>query len=325
MIAPPLVAGRGMELDLGGNNLFKAIGLKLASTLLFAIMSVFVRLMGEVTSVGQIVFFRGLFAIVPVLLIYAYRGQIGAAIYTRSPFGQLFRGLISAVGMFANFGALVRIPFAEVTAIGFASPLMIVALAAILLKERVRIFRWSAVAVGFVGVIVMLIPNLDFHLYAAATAATAIGSLLAVLSAFTNSAAVIQTRHLVRSETTPSIVFYFSLICAIAGAVTLPFDWHTPTFSQFVMLAAIGLMGGYSHILLTESYRFAPASVVAPFDYTSMIWAVLFGYWVFDEVPGLLVFIGAAIVVAAGLFVIWRERQLGIQRTREAEGPSVPI
>jgi drug/metabolite transporter (DMT)-like permease len=313
-----------MGLHLSG-NLFKAIGFKLASTLLFAIMSVLVRLMGEVASVGQIVFFRGLFAIVPVLLIYAYRGQVAAAIYTRSPFGQLLRGLISATGMFANFGALVRIPLAEVTAIGFASPLMIVALAAILLKERVRIFRWSAVAVGFVGVVVMLIPNLDFHLYTAATAATVVGSLLALLSAFTNSAAVIQTRRLVRSETTPSIVFYFSLICAIAGAVTLPFSWHTPTLYEFVILAAIGVMGGYSHILLTESYRFAPASVVAPFDYTSMIWAVLFGYWMFDEVPGVLVFIGAAIVVAAGLFVIWRERQLGIQRAREAEGPSAPI
>jgi len=325
MIAPPLLAGRRMGLQLGGNNLFKAIGFKLASTLLFAIMSVLVRLMGEVTPVGQIVFFRGLFAIAPVLLIYAYRGQVAAAIYTRSPFGQLLRGVISATGMFANFGALVRIPFAEVTAIGFASPLMIVALAAVLLKERVGIFRWSAVAVGFAGVIVMLIPNLDFHLYAAATAATAIGSLLALLSAFTNSAAVIQTRHLVRSETTPSIVFYFSLICAIAGAATLPFSWHTPSLGGFAILVSIGVLGGYSHILLTESYRFAQASVVAPFDYTAMIWAVLFGYWIFGEVPGLLVFIGAGIVVGAGLFVIWRERALGIQRAREAEGPSVTI
>jgi drug/metabolite transporter (DMT)-like permease len=305
-------------------NLFRAIGFKLASTLLFALMSALVRLMGDVAPVGEIVFFRGLFAVFPVLIVYAWRGEIAAAIYTRSPFGQLLRGLISATGMFSNFGALVRIPLAEVTAIGFASPLRVVALAAVILKEKVRVYRWSAVAVGFVGVIVMLIPSLDLGGYAAASTATAVGAALAVLSAFTNSASIIQTRRLVRSESTASIVFYFSLICAIAGAVTLPFDWQTPTLLQLVILVTIGFMGGFSHILLTESYRYASASFIAPFDYTSMLWALLLGYWVFGEVPASLVFIGAAIVIASGLFVIWRERQLGLARAREVE-PTAPV
>lgn len=304
-------------------NLFRAIGLKLISTLLFAIMSALVRLMGDVSPVGEIVFFRGLFGILPVLVVYAWRGQIAAAIYTRAPFGQLLRGLISTVGMFANFGALVRIPLAEVTAISFASPLMVVALAAMILKEKVRVYRWSAVGVGFVGVIVMLIPNLDVRQYTAATAAAATGALLAVVSSFTNSAAVIQTRRLVKTESTASIVFYFSLVTAIGGALTLPFVWRTPAWLDFIALASIGVLGGLSHILLTESYRHASASVIAPFDYTSMLWALLLGYWIFGEVPTVLVLLGAGIVVIAGLFVIWRERQLGLARAREVE-PTTP-
>jgi drug/metabolite transporter (DMT)-like permease len=305
-------------------DLFKAISLKLASAFLFTVMSVLVRHLSQEAPVGEVVFFRGLFAIVPVLAIYAWRGQIMAAIKTKEPFGQLLRGLISCVGMFTNFSSLARIPIADVTAIGFASPLITVALAALILKERVRIFRWSAVIVGFIGVIVMLLPHLDIGRFAVvATATTTIGSLLALCSAFTNAAATIQTRRLVRTEKTASIVFYFSLTTAIGGAVTLPFEWYTPSVLHFVELIALGFLGGVGHIFLTESYRYAAASVIAPFDYSSMLWALLLGYWFFGEVPGELVLIGAAIVVAAGLFVIWRERELGL-RHREAEDPTTP-
>jgi drug/metabolite transporter (DMT)-like permease len=146
-----------------------------------------------------------------------------------------------------------------------------------------------------------------------------------MLSAVCNAGTVIQTRRLVQTETTPAIVFYFSLICAIAGAVTLPFAWYQPTFAELAGLVAGGLLGGLAHIFLTESYRFAPASVVAPFDYTSMIWALLLGFWAFGEVPTALVVVGASIVAAAGLFVIWRERQLGIRRAQEAAVPRAPV
>ena len=132
---------------------------------------------------------------------------------------------------------------------------------------------------------------------------------------------MIQTRRLTQSETTSSIVFYFSLVRAIAGALTLPFGWHAPTARELTALIALGILGGLAHIFLTESYRYATASVVAPFDYTSMLWALLLGYWLFGELPDTLVYVGGTIVAAAGLFVIWRERQLGLQRAREAEGP----
>jgi drug/metabolite transporter (DMT)-like permease len=123
-------------------------------------------------------------------------------------------------------------------------------------------------------------------------------------------------------------VFYFSLFCALAGLVTLPLSWllpelawRAPTWPELAALVTVGLCGGLAHILLTESYRWAPASVVAPFDYTAMLWAFLLGYVFFSELPTVFVFIGAAIIAGAGLFVIWRERQLGLQRVRAAEGP----
>ena len=181
-----------------------------------------------------------------------------ARCYTGRPLGQLGRGLLSVGGMFTNFSALTRLPLADATAISFASPLITVALAAVILKERVRVYRWSAVLVGFAGVIVMLIPHFDVGHYAAAgAAATAtIGSLLALFSAFCNAGTVIQTRRLTQSETTSSIVFYFSLVYAIAGALTLPFAWHTPTGSELAALIALGVFGGIAHIFLTESYRY---------------------------------------------------------------------
>lgn len=302
---------------------FKAIGLKLISALLFAFMSALVRQLGDVAPVGQMVFFRSAFAILPVVLVYAVRGELATAVRTSRPLGHLGRGLLSVGGMFTNFSALTRLPLADATAISFASPLITVALAAIILKERVRIYRWSAVVIGFAGVIVMLIPHLDIGRYAViGGAAAAAGSMFAVISAFCNAGTVIQTRRLTQSETTSSIVFYFSLVCAIAGALTLPFAWHSPTPRELVALIALGVLGGFAHILLTESYRYGTASLVAPFDYTSMLWALLLGYWLFGELPDTLVYVGASIVAAAGLFVIWRERQLGLQRAREAEGPS---
>ena len=303
-------------------NLFKAIGLKLISALLFAAMSALVRQLGDVAPVGQMVFFRSAFAILPVVVIYALRGELMSAIRTSRPFGQLGRGLLSVGGMFTNFSALTRLPLADATAISFASPLITVALAAIVLRERVRVYRWTAVLVGFGGVIVMLIPHFDSSHYAAlATASATVGSILALMSAFCNAGTVIQTRRLTQSETTSSIVFYFSLVCAIAGALTLPFAWYSPTGSELIKLMALGILGGVAHIFLTESYRHATASVVAPFDYSAMLWALLLGYWVFGELPSGLVYAGATIVAGAGLYVIWRERQLGLQRAREAEGP----
>ena len=303
-------------------NLVRAILLKIASALLFAVMQALVRWLGDAVPLGQVVFYRSVFAILPVVVIFAWRGELAAAVRTSRPFGQAWRGTISVAGMFLNFAALARLPLVDATAILFAAPLITVAFAAIFLGERVRIYRWSAVGVGFLGVLVTLWPHLEpSHLFAAGSTAATIGATCAMASAFTNAGSVIQTRRLTDTESTSSIVFYFSLICALAGLATWPFGWATPSAGQFAALIALGVLGGLAHILLTESYRHAPASVIAPFDYTTMVWAFVLGYALFDEVPTKYVFIGATIIAGAGLFVIWRERQLGLRRIREAEGP----
>jgi drug/metabolite transporter (DMT)-like permease len=308
-------------------NILKAIALKVISAILFAVMSALVRFLGEKYPVGQIVFYRSAFAILPVVLIYAWRGELAAAVHTVRPFGHGGRGLISMFGMFCNFSALARLPIVDATAISFAGPLITVVLAVIFLGERVRIYRWSAVIIGFSGILVMLGPHFNLAAYSTATVTT-VGLGFAIGGAFCNAGSVIQTRRLTETETTSSIVFYFSLICALAGLATWPLGrllptlaWLEPTWPELAALVTVGLCGGLAHILLTESYRWAPASVVAPFDYTAMIWAFLLGYFLFGELPTIFVFIGAAIIAAAGLFVIWRERQLGLQRVRAAEGP----
>jgi drug/metabolite transporter (DMT)-like permease len=301
-------------------NIIKAILLKIISALLFTVMSVLVRHVGSRYPVGQVVFFRSAFAIVPVILIYAWLGELEAAVRTGRPFRHVGRGLTGVGAMFCNFSALARLPVVDATAISFVAPLITVAMSAIFLKERVRIYRWSAVIVGFAGVLVMLAPHLDVGRSTAAIAG-AVGALLGLTGAFFSAASTIQTRAMTASETTSSIVFYFSLFCAFAGLCTWPFGWVVPTWGEFVALVVIGIFGGLAHILLTESYRLAPASVVAPFDYTAMLWACLLGYLVFSEVPTMAVFFGGAIITGAGLYVIWRERQLGLQRARAAEGP----
>lgn len=305
-------------------NVLKAVLLKLASAFLFAMMSGCVRYVSDVTPVGQVVFFRAFWAILPVVVIYAWRRELRAAVTTSRPLGHFFRGLISVVGMFLNFAALARLPIVDVTTLGFASPLITVALSALILKERVRVYRWSAVAIGFVGVLVMLWPHLEIsHYVNAASAAATVGAMCALASAFTNAGSIIQTRRLTDTETTSSIVFYFSVICAIGGLLTAPFGWIVPNVPQLIALIALGIFGGLSHILLTESYRYAPASLLAPLDYTTLIWAFVIGYWAFGEVPTIYVYLGAAIVAGSGLYVIWRERQLGLERARAraASGP----
>jgi drug/metabolite transporter (DMT)-like permease len=197
---------------------------------------------------------------------------------------------------------------------------MTVALAALLLGEKVRAYRWSAVVVGFLGVLVMLSP----HLNVAHGPQAALGVAFALGGAITSAGSVIQTRRLMDTETNAAIVFYFSLISVVGGLLTLPWGWSPLTLGQWAALIGIGVLGGIGHLLLTESFRWAPASVIAPFDYTMLIWAFVLGYAMFGEVPMAAVFLGAAIVTAAGLFVIWRERKLGLERPRPpAAGPPV--
>ena len=302
-------------------NIFLGIALQLAATFLFTLMGGLIRYLGERVPLGELIFARSFLALVPLLLMLAWRNELASAVQMASPWSHLARAITGVAAMYAMFAGLARLPLADATAITFATPLMNVALAAIFLGEVVRIWRWSAVGVGFVGVLVMISPHLTLT---PRDETAAYGALLMLAGAFLTAAAMTQVRRLTATETTASIVFSFSVISSVAGLATLPSGWIVPSLADATALAGIGIFGGIGQIFLTDSYRHAPASVVAPFAYATMLWAVVIGYLAFSEVPEPVVLLGAAVVIAAGLFVIWRERQLGLDRTREREAETPP-
>lgn len=303
-------------------NILKAVSLKIASTLAFALMGAQARYLGSTLPVGEIVFARGLFALIPIVLFFGWRGQLRGALKTERRKAHLVRGAFSVVGTFCTFGALARLPIADVTAIAFIAPLITVVFAALILKEHVHAYRWSAVGVGFCGVILMLSPYFGNH--AALTTSMMVGLSLALLNAVSSGGATIQIRRLTATESSAAIVIFMTLTVMAVSLLTAPFGWRMPdTGLELYLLIGIGIAGGLGQMLFTESYRFAPASFLAPFDYTAMLWAFLLGFWMFGEVPTPYVVGGAVIVAAAGIFVILRERHLGLKRLRDT--PMSPI
>jgi drug/metabolite transporter (DMT)-like permease len=311
-------------------NPFRAIFLKLLSTLAFTVMSACVKVIaaahpGEAVSygVGQTVFCRSLFALIPVFIWLGLKGHLSDAWVTSRPWSHVRRGLIGSAGMFTGFTALILLPLADATAISYAAPIFTVVLAAILLKERIRVYRWSAVGVGFVGVLVMLWPYLGSG---SLGGMQAVGAACGLLGAVCSGFATIETRKLTATEATGAIVFYFMLFTTLLALLTLPagvfvpaLAWRWPDLHDAALLVLMGMAGGIGQITLTESYRGADSSLIAPFDYVSMIWAILFGWFLFAELPKPAIVVGAAIVVASGIFVILRERALGIDRSRQKE------
>ena len=296
------------------------IVLKIASALAFTLMSAGVKLVAERYPIGEVVFFRSAFALVPLLAWLSWRGDLINAVRTDDLKGHLLRGIISTSGMFAGFIALSYLPLSDAVAIGYASPLITVVLAALILKETVRAYRWSAVVVGFVGVIIMLLPHLNGSIVAQGLAGGAgVGALFALFAACCSAGATIQIRRLMVRERTGAIVFYFSLLTTFMGLMTIVLGWRMPDLADAVLLVVIGILGGIGQILLTLSYRHADTSVIAPFEYTTMLWAVLIGWFAFSQLPQATVVAGGLIVAAAGCFVLWRERQLGLQRAKEVE------
>lgn len=283
------------------------IALKLGATLAFSLMYVAIRLAGAV-PVGEAVFFRAFFALVPLFVLSVFTVGPAAVVRTQRPFLHLVRSAAGVTSMFLNFAALKLLPLAELTGFSFVAPIFAVVLAALVLREHVGPYRGAAVVIGFAGVLFMLEPHGGVG--AIVGAGLSAGSALALLGALLSSFVVIFIRQMSTTERSEAIVFYFMTFTAIAGALTM-IRWHvvlTPKMTLWLVLC--GLLGGIGQICMTFSYRYAEPSLLAPFDYVAMVWAMLLGFLFFAEIPERLVLVGAAIVVASGLYIAWRERQL---------------
>ena len=293
------------------------IGLKLASVFVFILMSSLIKGTAGHVPPGQVVFFRSLFAIPVIFIWLALQGHLDEGVKVKEPMGHVWRGLMGTIAMGLGFAGLQFLPLPEVTAIGYAAPILTVVFAAMFLGEDVRLFRMGSVALGLVGVMIVLAPRLSVVGGDTSGHREAFGAMLVLGSAVFAALAQVFVRKLVQTEKTPAIVFWFSLTATCLSLVTLPFGWVVPTPWEATLLVAAGLLGGIGQILLTSSYRFADASLVAPFDYASMLFALAFGYFLFDEMPTWTMLGGAALIVTAGILIIWREHRLGLERARQ--------
>ncbi|MBY6140268.1 DMT family transporter [Leisingera daeponensis] len=287
-----------------------AVLLKVTAIALFTALSGIIKATSETVPASEAVFFRSFFAIPVIVVWLAARGQLRQGLITKKPMFHVWRGLVGTSAMGMTFMGLALLPLPEVTAIGYATPIFTLILAALFLGETIRLVRISAVAIGLLGVLIMIWPRLGGDLGDGAM----LGVLLVVGATVARGFVQIHIRRMVQSEHTAAIVFYFSLTASGLALLTAPFGWVMPDAQTAALLVSAGLVGGVAQILVTSSYRFAPASMLAPYDYASMIFAIVIGYVWFDEWPTLVMLAGAALVIVGNVLVIWREHRLGLQR-----------
>lgn len=276
---------------------------KLASIVLLAAMAAAIKYLGNSIPIGESIFVRGLIAITVLSAMAHFHGGL-ATLRTRNLNQHLRRSVSGTISMFFYFAALNLIPFADVTAIGYAQPSAVTLLAMLLLGERIHVFRWTALVIGLIGVIIMISPHLSLHQGSTLGALTALGATLF------SAIAMIYMRSMSGEESALNITFYFMLMTTLCGLLSLPFGWVMPDRSQWIALAAMGLFGVVGQLFLSYSYRFAEASTIAPLEYTSMIMAAGIGYFLFAEMPHPAVWAGVPLVIASGLIIFWREYRL---------------
>ncbi|BCP53114.1 permease [Kaistia sp. 32K] len=302
-----------MEALQKGQPLFGVL-LKIISTIAFTAMATLIKYVSDSYPPGEIAFFRSAFALIPVLIWVGWYGGLPSIFITPRIGGHVLRSIAGATSMFFGFSALARLPLSDATAIGYASPLLTVVLAAVLLKEAIRVYRWTAVVVGLIGVLVILSGYIGPE---RGPDRSALGAVFAILAAFFGGIAATQTRRLTWVEPPGTIVIYFSIFTALFMLLTAPFGWAMPRWEHVPFLVGSGIFGGIGQVLLTQSYRYGEASLIAPFEYVSMLWAIIVSYLLFHSTPSATMLVGSAIVVASGMFVIYREHRLGIKRSRE--------
>lgn len=284
----------------------------LLAIFMFGAANALVKVATETYPVTEIVFFRCAFALLPALVFVARAG--GFSTLRTHRFGEHFsRALMQFMGMMAIFTAYKLMPLTDAVAITFAAPLFMTVLSIPLLGERVGLHRWGAVIVGFSGVMLMVRPGPGI---------LESGAIFALANCFISALVTIALRRMSVTESSAALVFYQIAITAALSVLLLPFGWVTPGWKDLGILAAIGIASGIGQYWWTQAFRYAPASVAAPFSYTSMFWAVLFDFLIWRSVPALALLGGAAIVVASGLYILYRETVRGVAQA--SSQPAAP-
>jgi drug/metabolite transporter (DMT)-like permease len=284
--------------------------LRIAATTSFAFMAAMIKLGYEAgASTPELAFYRFAFGLPPLLAWIWWSGNAGAW-RTQRPMAHVWRAVVGLSTMVLAFSSLAYLPLAESTTIGFAAPLFAVMLSAVVLKEKVGRHRWSAVIVGFLGVLLVMRPE--------GSDLPMIGLVLAVAAAFGVGVVTITIRQIGRTEHPQTTVLWFSLLSMLALGTFMPFYAGAHDARTWAIFAALGTFGGFGQLFLTASLRYAPVSVVVPFDYTQLLWAVLLGWLIFGNQPPATTWAGAAVIIASGLYTLYREHKLGREKPRTA-------
>lgn len=284
--------------DINKHAALHGIYLKLSSLVLFCTMDAMVKALGDTYGSFQLMLFRSAIALIPVAVLIWHAGGL-KIVRANRPWLQAARAVIGFGSLLGFFYVFPRMPLVDAYAISFAAPLFMVALSVPLLREPVGWRRWSAVAVGFVGVLIMLDPwGMEIHPI----------SLILLAATFCYALSTILVRLLSRHDHDIVTLFWFALAASGVSLVGAIPEWKWPTPMDWVWLTVLGLLGGVAQILITRAWRLAPAAVLAPFDYTSIVLAVLFGYLWFHEEPSWTVWYGLPLVIGSGLYILHRER-----------------
>lgn len=270
----------------------------LGAYFMFSLMVVFAKILSATHSVIEIAFYRNLVGSIPFLFIAFGLGRREILIMRTKPLWVGIRAVGGTVSLVVTFAAYSLMPLADTTALLFTASLFIPVLSVIILKETVGPWRWSAIAVGFAGVLIMTRPTGDVYL---------LGISIALAAALMHAGLQIILRYLGRYERPVTISFYFFVIGTAVTALAMPFVAVAPTVEEVPLLLGVGLSGAAAQWLLSVAYRNAPAAIVTVFNYTSIIWATFFGWMIWNDWPLPAVMVGAAIVIASNLLILWRE------------------
>ncbi|HPF79181.1 MAG TPA: DMT family transporter [Alphaproteobacteria bacterium] len=284
------------------DNIIKGMIAGMGAFFMLAVMNVFAKMLSETHHVIEIAFYRNLIATIPFLIWIFIFGRLDILKINSKPLAIGARSVIGTVSLVTTFAAFAAMPMADTTAFLFTSSLFIPILGIIFLKEKVGPYRWAAVIIGFVGVMIMLSPSGDIN---------SKGIILALSAAFMHASLQTILRHLGKFEKPETVTFYFVLIGTIVAALPLPFVATPPTLHEIPLLFAVGLTGALAQFLLSIAFGNAPAAVVTVFNYSGIIWATLFGWFIWSDWPATTIWIGGGIVIASNIFMIWRESRKG--------------